>query len=149
MTANQAFNCGGILSKMGRSSLEQCLPEEESLAIESLSLFAAMEINALIVLCRDWGEANPDLFLAGSLQQGLASACPCSWVWRYSPWTATRQREAAPGSQRMYSMVQRTFWDWKWTCNGFSKREYLWCLGVRWVLQRLRLSLLFLEERKC
>ena len=66
MTANQAFNCGGILSKMGRSSLEQCLPEEESLAIESLSLFAAMEINALIALCRDWGEANPDLFLAGS-----------------------------------------------------------------------------------
>ena len=66
MTANQAFNCGGILSKMGRSSLEQCLPEEESLALESLSLFAAMEINALLVLCRDWGEPNPDLFLAGS-----------------------------------------------------------------------------------
>lgn len=66
MTANQAFNCGGILSKMGRSSLEQCLPEEECLAIESLALFAAMEINALLVLCRDRGEENPDLFLAGT-----------------------------------------------------------------------------------
>ena len=66
MTANQAFNCGGILSKMGRSSLEQCLPEEKNLAIETLSLFAAMEINALLVLCRDRGEPNPDLFLAGS-----------------------------------------------------------------------------------
>ena len=66
MTANQAFNCGGILSKMGRSSLEECLPEEKSLALESLSLFAAMEINALLVLCRDRGEPNPDIFLAGS-----------------------------------------------------------------------------------
>ena len=66
MTANQAFNCGGILSKMGRSCLEQCLPEQEGLAIESLSLFAAMEINSLLVLCRDWGEPSPDLFLAGS-----------------------------------------------------------------------------------
>ena len=66
MTANQAFNDGGILSKMGRSSFEQCLPEEKKLAIETLSLFAAMEINALLVLCRDRGEANPDLFLAGS-----------------------------------------------------------------------------------
>ncbi|MCK9566852.1 MAG: methanogenesis marker 12 protein, partial [Methanothrix sp.] len=66
MTANQAFNCGGILSKMGRANLEQCLPEEERVALESLSLFAAMEINALLVLCRDWGEPNPDIFLAGS-----------------------------------------------------------------------------------
>lgn len=66
MTANQAFNCGGILPKMGRANLEQCLPEEESLAIESLSLFAAMEINALLVLCRDRGEPNPEIFLAGS-----------------------------------------------------------------------------------
>jgi putative methanogenesis marker protein 12 len=66
MTANQAFNCGGILSKMGRASLEECLPEEESLTLESLSLFAAMEINALLVLCRDLGESEPDVFLAGS-----------------------------------------------------------------------------------
>jgi putative methanogenesis marker protein 12 len=66
MTANQAFNCGGILSKMGRANLEQCLPEEGTLALESLSLFAAMEINALLVLCRDRGVENPDLFLAGS-----------------------------------------------------------------------------------
>ncbi|HUS76864.1 MAG TPA: methanogenesis marker 12 protein [Methanothrix sp.] len=66
MTANQAFNCGGILSKMGKASLEQCKPEEVREALESLSLFAAMEINALLVLSRDWGEPNPDLFLAGS-----------------------------------------------------------------------------------
>ena len=66
MTANQAFNSGGILSRMGRANLEQCLPEEESLALESLSLFAAMEINALLVLCRDRGVETPDLFLAGS-----------------------------------------------------------------------------------
>jgi putative methanogenesis marker protein 12 len=66
MTANQAFNCGGILSKMGKASLEQCQPEEVRLALESLSLFAAMEINALLVLSRDWGEPNPAIFLAGS-----------------------------------------------------------------------------------
>jgi putative methanogenesis marker protein 12 len=71
MTANQAFNCGGILSKMGKASLEQCLPEEESLALESLSLFAAMEINAFLVLSRDLGEPNPVLFLAGSPAERL------------------------------------------------------------------------------
>jgi putative methanogenesis marker protein 12 len=73
MTANQAFNCGGILSKMGRVNLEQCLPEEESLALESLSLFAAMEINALLVLCRDRGEPKPDIFLAGSPAAKISS----------------------------------------------------------------------------
>jgi putative methanogenesis marker protein 12 len=66
MTANQAFNSGGILSKMGRAGLEQCLPDERALALESLSLFAAMEINALRVLCRDWGRPDPEIFLAGS-----------------------------------------------------------------------------------
>ncbi|MDD2836812.1 MAG: methanogenesis marker 12 protein [Methanothrix sp.] len=98
MTANQAFNCGGILSKMGRTSIEECQPEEESMAFESLSLFAAMEINALIVLCRDLGKPKPDIFLAGSPAakisprvsellgrevrplDGCAAAQGCAWV---------------------------------------------------------------------
>lgn len=71
MTANEAFNCGGILSKMGKTSLEQCSSSEQILALESLSLFAAMEIDALQVLCRDLGEENPDLFLAGSPAERL------------------------------------------------------------------------------
>ena len=66
MTANQAFNCGGIISKMGRKSLEECSAQELTAALESLSLFAAMEINALAVLCHDLGVESPDLFLAGS-----------------------------------------------------------------------------------
>ena len=66
MTANQAFNRGGILSKMGKTGLEQCSALEKTLALESLSLFAAMEINALLVLCRDLGEESPDLYMAGS-----------------------------------------------------------------------------------
>lgn len=66
MTANQAFNSGGIISKMGRKSLEECSAQEVIAALESLSLFAAMEINALAVLCRDLGVESPDLFLAGS-----------------------------------------------------------------------------------
>ena len=66
MTANQAFAYGGILGKMGRSSLEACAPEERGLALESLALFAAMEISALLVLSRDLGEPDPRLFLAGS-----------------------------------------------------------------------------------
>jgi len=73
MTANQAFNCGGILSKMGRTSIEECQPEEEIMALESLSLFAAMEINALLVLCRDRGESNPEIFLAGSPAAKISS----------------------------------------------------------------------------
>ncbi|OPY54776.1 MAG: hypothetical protein A4E49_00787 [Methanosaeta sp. PtaU1.Bin112] len=66
MTANQAFNMGGILSKMGRAGLDECHPEEMRFALESLSLFAAMEINGLLVLCRDWGTPGPEIFLAGS-----------------------------------------------------------------------------------
>jgi len=98
MTANQAFNCGGILAKMGRASIEECQPEEESMAFESLSLFAAMEINALLVLCRDLGKPKPDIFLAGSPAakisprvsellgrevrplDGCAAAQGCAWV---------------------------------------------------------------------
>ncbi len=66
MTANRAFTSGGILGKMKKATLEECSPEERELALESLALFAAMEINALTVLSRDLGEPHPDLFLAGS-----------------------------------------------------------------------------------
>ncbi len=66
LTANQAFNWGGILSKMGRKGLDQCSQEERHLATETLALFAAMEISALLVLCRDLGHEAPTLFLAGS-----------------------------------------------------------------------------------
>jgi len=66
MTANQAFTRGGILPKMGRSCLEECSTQERELALETLALFAAMEISALLVLSRDRGEPDPHLFLAGS-----------------------------------------------------------------------------------
>lgn len=66
MTANEAFTTGGILRKMKRATLEECSPEERKRALESLALFAAMEINGLMVLSRDLGEPDPDLFLAGS-----------------------------------------------------------------------------------
>jgi putative methanogenesis marker protein 12 len=66
MTANEAFTRGGILAKMDLSSLEECGPAERSYALETLALFAAMEIAALMILMRDLGEPCPDLFLAGS-----------------------------------------------------------------------------------
>jgi len=66
MTANEAFTRGGILAKTGFSSLEECSPAERSHALETLALFAAMEIAGLMILMRDLGEPNPDLFLAGS-----------------------------------------------------------------------------------
>jgi putative methanogenesis marker protein 12 len=66
LTANQAFNWGGILSKIGRKGLDQCSPEERHLAMETLAIFAAMEMAALLVLCRDLGHEDPKLFLAGS-----------------------------------------------------------------------------------
>lgn len=74
MSANQAFNRGGILSKMGRSSLEECTPDEECLALSTLSLFAAMEIAALLLLCRERGSFNPGLFLAGSPAHRICGA---------------------------------------------------------------------------
>ena len=66
MTANEAFTQGGILPKMGRSSYEECSSLEKASALETLALFAAMEIAALILLLRDLGESKPALFLAGS-----------------------------------------------------------------------------------
>jgi putative methanogenesis marker protein 12 len=66
LTANEAFTRGGILAKMGFSSLEECGPAERSYALETLALFAAMEMAALMILMRDLGEPCPDLFLAGS-----------------------------------------------------------------------------------
>jgi putative methanogenesis marker protein 12 len=66
LTANEAFTRGGILAKMGFSSLEECGPAERSYALDTLALFAAMEMAALMILMRDLGEPSPDLFLAGS-----------------------------------------------------------------------------------
>lgn len=66
MTANQAFSRGGILTKLGCSTLEECGPGLREKALESLALFAAMEIRAMEVLLNDLGEASPELYLAGS-----------------------------------------------------------------------------------
>ena len=66
MTANQAFSRGGILSKLGHSTLEECDPEVRAHALDSLALFAAMETKAMEVLLKDLGEASPALYLAGS-----------------------------------------------------------------------------------
>ena len=66
LTANQAFSRGGILAKLGYSTLEECNPEVRAHALESLALFAAMEIKAMEVLLKDLDEASPALYLAGS-----------------------------------------------------------------------------------
>jgi len=66
MSANEAFTRGGILAKTGLSSLEDCNSADRSYALETLALFAAMEIAAMLILMRDLGEPCPDLFLAGS-----------------------------------------------------------------------------------
>ena len=66
MTANQAFSSGGILAKLGYSNLEECGPDMRKHALDSLALFAAMDIRAMDVLLKDLGEASPALYLAGS-----------------------------------------------------------------------------------
>ena len=73
VTANQAFSRGGILSKLGRSSLKECSPDEQEASLNSLALFAAMETSALQVLLRDLGEESPVLYLAGSPAQEIES----------------------------------------------------------------------------
>jgi putative methanogenesis marker protein 12 len=65
MTANQAFSRGGILAKLGHSTLDECEPQMREEALETLALFAAMEISAMEVLLRDLGEDSPALYLAG------------------------------------------------------------------------------------
>lgn len=66
ISANQAFSRGGILAKLGCSNLEECVPETRMHALDSLALFAAMEMRAMEVLLNDLGEASPNLYLAGS-----------------------------------------------------------------------------------
>lgn len=66
MNANEAFTRSGILPKMGIRSLEEANVFQRKHALESLALFAAMEISAMAVLLRDLGEPEPRLFLAGS-----------------------------------------------------------------------------------
>jgi putative methanogenesis marker protein 12 len=72
LTANGAFTAGGILSKAGRHSLEECAPRERETALETLALFASMEMSALSVLMRDLGSPAPALYLAGSPAQLIA-----------------------------------------------------------------------------
>jgi len=97
-TANQAFTEGGILSKAGRHRLEECTPQERELALETLALFAGMEMSALSVLMRDLGSPAPALYLAGSPAQLItervskllgrevrplgtfAAASGCAWI---------------------------------------------------------------------
>jgi putative methanogenesis marker protein 12 len=66
ISANQGFSRGGILAKLGYSNLEECGTEMRAHALDSLALFAAMEIKAMEVLLKDLGEASPQLYLAGS-----------------------------------------------------------------------------------
>jgi putative methanogenesis marker protein 12 len=72
ITANEAFTRGGILSKGGSESLDQCGSDVRKLALESLALFSAMEICAMSVLLRALGATNPELYLAGSPAPELA-----------------------------------------------------------------------------
>jgi putative methanogenesis marker protein 12 len=71
MTANQAFSHGGILAKIGCSSLDECGPDIRVAALATLALFAAMETAAMEVLLRDLGEHSPALYLAGSPAQEI------------------------------------------------------------------------------
>lgn len=66
VTANEAFSRGGILTKLGYSTLEECATEVRSQALDSLALFAAMAITAMKVLLKDLGETSPAVYLAGS-----------------------------------------------------------------------------------
>ena len=65
MSANQAFTVGGIVRKLGVDTLEDCDPDKKRRALETLALFAAMELSAMGVLLRDLGAAQPGLYLAG------------------------------------------------------------------------------------
>ncbi|MGB9901472.1 methanogenesis marker 12 protein [Methanothrix sp.] len=91
MTANEAFSHGGILRRMN-------LSEDDDLALETLALFAAMEMSAMSVLLRDLGAGSPDMFLAGDPAARIAkrvsellgtdviplpsfaSATGCAWI---------------------------------------------------------------------
>lgn len=92
MTANEAFSHGGILRRMN-------IPDErDELALETLALFAAMEMSAMSVLLRDLGAGSPDMFIAGDPAARIAgrvsellgvdvnplpsfaSATGCAWI---------------------------------------------------------------------
>ncbi|NYT01454.1 MAG: methanogenesis marker 12 protein [Methanosarcinales archaeon] len=71
ITANRAFTYGGILRKMGFDSMEKCPADVWKRALESLALFTAMEVSAMLVLMRDLGESQPAIYIAGSLSSEI------------------------------------------------------------------------------
>ncbi len=73
MTANEAFNFGGILPKLGYASLAECPEDLRSFALESLGLFAAMEISAMKIIMRDVGEPSPAILVAGDPSEKIRS----------------------------------------------------------------------------
>jgi len=111
MTANQAFTRGGILPKMGRSCLEECSTQERELALETLALFAAMEISALLVLSRDRGEPDPHLFLAGSPSPLIETRVAALLGRDVKLLGRCEAAKAAPGLELISSPVQKASWD--------------------------------------
>jgi putative methanogenesis marker protein 12 len=73
MTANEAFNFGGILPKLGYASLAECPDDLRSFALESLGLFAAMEISAMKIIMKDVGEPSPAILVAGDPSERIRS----------------------------------------------------------------------------
>lgn len=73
MTANEAFNFGGIIPKLGYASLAECPEDLRSFALESLGLFAAMEISAMKILMKDLGDPSPAIMVAGGPSEKIRS----------------------------------------------------------------------------
>ncbi|MDY6964814.1 MAG: methanogenesis marker 12 protein [Halobacteriota archaeon] len=72
MTANEAFSNSGVLKMTSHSNLKELLQaknEEASLALRTLSLFAAMEISAMSLFLSDHDSKDEKIFLAGSLSE--------------------------------------------------------------------------------
>ena len=73
LSANDAFINAGVLKHTPYKTVKDLLvgieKKEKSgiFAIESIALFAAMEISSMIVLLMDYGAKNIDIFLTGSM----------------------------------------------------------------------------------
>lgn len=115
-TANQAFIEAGVLKKTPYKDREELLSAAEKgegqalLALDTIALFAAMEIASMQLLLRDYG-ATGEIFLAGSIAEveyiqkkisaHLGQKCMCLGKWHAAIGCAEIARDVFAGKKEI------------------------------------------------
>ncbi len=117
ISANQAFIEAGTLKMTPYKDREEMLAAAEKrdasalLALDTIALFAAMEIASMQLLLRDYGVSGEAVFLAGSvgeveyvqkkISRHLGQECRCLGKWHAAIGCAEIARDVAGGAEQI------------------------------------------------